>query len=122
MARTEKLYRRLDALEHELKLMLIDALSEIEKTGFGWVFDSPQMKPFFNTSWFKRKPLRHLLDLASDIENLRNKLGEPQEVGIADLYRKYIREFNNKKNQQRLGPKKMAASFLQEIKDQLGGE
>jgi hypothetical protein len=119
MTRTEKLYRRLDDLERELKLFLIEALSEIEKTGFAWVFDSPELKPFLNTWWFKRKPLRHLLDLVSEIENLRNKLGEPLGVGIVGLYHKYIREFNNKENEQRLGPRKMAASFLQEIKDQL---
>ena len=112
MPKTDKLYKRLAQIEADLKALLLNALDETIRTGHVWVFDNPETTPFLNAWWFKRERLHEVLDLVAEIESLRDKLKEPLDEGIAALYRRYSREFHNRANEQRLGPKREVAGFV----------
>jgi hypothetical protein len=115
MSRTDKLYNRLEHLETELHQCLMRELRDMKETGNGWILDTPETIPYMSSWWFKKEPLQNILHQVCEIESLREKLQEPSEEGIAYLYRKYASMLNDKGNEQRLGPKRIAEQFLGDL-------
>ncbi len=79
MVRKRKLYERLDQLEHGLTVLLLAELENIALGKFPWIFDSPATNPILNTWIWKKEQYALLLKQVSEIESLRQKLGEPKK-------------------------------------------
>lgn len=116
MARVQKLYDRLDALEAEIRRRLVPALwavAEGKKTTF---FLVAAYSPFSN--WLNCSETEALLALADEAMALRNKLGEPAAGAVGERLRAYCRRASDVSDHNRLGPQRLAQQFLTELGEQ----
>ena len=114
MSRTTKLYQRLTALEASLSAALIRSLSGTLESGYCYAFDRPDMSAFRSSWELKRPEVREIIQLVDEIEALRTKLGEPASEGIVGRFRYWANHhFSDDPN--RLGPKRIAKAFIEEI-------
>ena len=118
MSRTTKQYERLAALEASMSTALIRSLSSTLESGYCYAFDRPDTSAVWYSWELKRPEVRELNQLVDEIEALRDKLGEPVDEGIVGRFRYWANHhFSDDPN--RLGPKRIAKEFLEEIR-QLG--
>ena len=114
MSRSEKQLRRLESLEQDLVAKLKVGLEESAEHGYCWVFNHPDRTPYIGSLVRNRPRVREILDLVSEIHALRQKLGEPEDEGIVGLY-EYWSDHYFSEDDNRLGPKRLAQTFLAQI-------
>jgi hypothetical protein len=102
MARVQKLYDRLDALEAEIRECLVPALRAVAEGRKTTFFTVAAYSPFPN--WLNCSETETLLALADEAKALRNKLGEPAASAVGERLREYCRQATDVSDQNRLGP------------------
>ena len=116
MARVQKLYDRLDALEAEIQRRLVPALRSVEEGKKTTFFTVAAYSPFPN--WLNCSETEALLALADEAKALRDKLGEPAAGSVGERLRAYCRKAMDVSNHNRLGPQRLARQFLTELGEQ----
>ena len=110
-----KLYARLDALEAELKSLLIPHLESAANGKNDLVFCVKGFNPFRELKEKTDKKTEELVEMGSHILELQEKLGEPSEGSIAARICWYCREWSNLDNHHRKNAQDLAKQFLNEI-------
>ena len=116
MARVQKLYDRLDALEAEIREGLVPALRAVAEGRKTTFFTVAAYSPFPN--WLNNSETESLLALADEAKALRNKLGESAANAVGERLREYCRQATDVSDQNRLGPQRLARQFLTELGEQ----
>ncbi len=115
MPRAEKQYEKLDSLEQDFRNLLVKTLQKAKETGSYAPFLHPEANAFPDVYDLKKEPQKSIIELSERISELRSAQGDDPEGGIVGLHKKYAVELNNVENSYRLGPKKLAEKFLNEI-------
>ncbi len=115
MTRTEKQYDQLDSLEQDFRHLLVKTLQSAKENGSYAPFLHPEANAFPDVYDLKKEPQKSIIELSGKISKLRSELGDDPEGGIVGLHKKYAVELNSIENSHRLGPKKLAEKFLNEI-------
>jgi hypothetical protein len=109
-SQTEKLDRELTAVETELRQQLLDLLPETAESGSN-MFTNSEFNPFNLPAHHLRADAESLLKSARECVRLREVLGLEVESSVGTLYLAACEEHASK-NQQRRGPRKLAAALL----------
>ena len=115
MAQTEKLYEQLDALEVEIKNILVSELPRVVAGDNTLFFHSAEYNPH-NFPESKLPPsTQNIVDLAKKALRLRQKLQEPENEGGAALFLKFCERATNVNDAHRGGPSTLAKQLLAEL-------
>ncbi|HEX3152743.1 MAG TPA: hypothetical protein VHR66_32015 [Gemmataceae bacterium] len=113
MARVQKLYDRLDALEAEIRERLVPALHAAAEGKTTTFFIVGAYSPF--PDWLNSSETEALLALADEARALRHQTGESVAGAIGEQLREYCRRASDTSDHNRLGPQRLAKQFLAEL-------
>ena len=118
MVSKAKLYSRLDALEDELRELLLPHLRNAAEGKNDHIFCVKAFNPFHELKYKTDKLTEELIETGSQILSLRGKLGEPSEGTIAERICWYCQEWGNTENAHRPSGTGLAKQFLAEIENE----
>lgn len=115
MVTKAKLYSRLDALEIELRASLLPHLRNAADGNNDLIFCVKAFNPFRELRHRTDKLTEELIEIGSQVLQLREKLGEVTDGIIAERICWYCREWGNTQNRHRPSGTTLAKQFLAEI-------
>lgn len=115
MVAKAKLYLQLDALEIQLKQMLVPHLKQAAQGNNDLIFCVKAFNPFRELNQSTDQLTEELVDMGAQALALRDKLGEPSTGTIAERICWYCREWGNVSNPHRASAVGLAKQFLHEI-------
>lgn len=115
MARnTEKLSRRLQALEDELARELTAALPAVTRNDFLLFFSARHNPHDFPAHWLSPRT-EEMIEKADEVQALRHTLSLPTDAGVAHLFIEACMESAHLDNKHRLGPRRLAQRLLDQL-------
>lgn len=115
----EKLFKRLDSLEAELRKELIPALRKTAAGQDDLLFLTDQTNPYPELRPHGAGHGQLLFDSAQEILRLATKLGESKDELLASMVVKYFYQAHDLNNHHRASPSGIAKQFLQELGEQI---
>jgi hypothetical protein len=115
----EKLFKRLDSLEAELRQELIPALRRTATGQDDLLFLTDQTNPYPELRTHSSGHGQLLFDSAQEILRLATKLGVSKDELLASMVVKYFNQAHDLNNHHRAAPSGIARQFLLELGEQI---
>ncbi len=117
MVSKQKLYSQLDRMEEELRERIVPHLEEATARKNDLVFCATDFNPFPELKLKTDAETDALIQLGRQILVMREKLGDSSDGTIAERLCWYCRKWGDAGDNHRKSAQRLAAEFLQEIKD-----